>query len=79
MESLAFTVFLIVCALYLCGPLAVICAHLRWNIAAVLIGAAACWLGLFWLVTVYTWFKYMGLVSAGLGLYAMYKAARNLT
>jgi hypothetical protein len=78
-ESLAFMVFLIVCAIYLCGPAAVILAYYRWNIAAVLIGAAACWLGIFWLITVYTWFKYLGLASVACGLYAMYRAARNLT
>ena len=78
MESLAFMVFLIVCAVYLCGPIAAICAVNRWHVLAVLLGAFACWLGIYFFVTVYTSFKYVGLVSAGLGLWAMYKTARNI-
>jgi hypothetical protein len=45
----------------------------------VVIGALSCWLGIYFFVTVYTSFKYLGLVSAGLGLWAMYKTARNIT
>jgi hypothetical protein len=78
MESLAFMVFLIVCAVLLCGPIAAIFAVKKWSIAAVLVGACACWLGIYFFVTVYTSFKYLGLVSAGLGLWAMYKTARNI-
>lgn len=78
MESLAFMVFLIFCALILCGPVAILCANYRWHILAVIIGAFAAWLGIFWFVTVYTWFKYLGLVSAACGLYAMYKTARHI-
>lgn len=79
MESLAFTVFLLVCAVYLCGPIAAFCAVKNWPIAAILLGAAACWLGIYFFVTVYTWFRLLGLVSVGFGLWAMYKSARNLT
>jgi hypothetical protein len=78
MESLAFMVFLIVCAVLLCGPIAALCAINRWHVLAVVIGALSCWLGIYFFVTVYTSFKYLGLVSAGLGLWAMYKTARNI-
>lgn len=78
MESLAFLVFILFCALILDGPLAILFANQRWHILAILAGAIACWLGIFWFVTVYTWFKYLGLVSAACGLYAMYITARNI-
>jgi len=78
MESLALLVFFIVCAVMLCGPFAVFFAVQRWNLLAVFVGALACWLGIYFFATVYTSFKYLGLVSAGLGLWAMYKTARNL-
>jgi Na+/H+-translocating membrane pyrophosphatase len=78
MESLALLVIFIVCAVMLCGPIAAICAANKFNVLAVLVGALACWLGIYFFVTVYTWFRYLGLVSAGLGLWAMYKTARNL-
>jgi hypothetical protein len=79
MESLALLVFLIVCAAILCGPIAAVCAVNRLHVLAVMIGAVACWLGVYFFVTVYTAFKYLGLVSAALGLWAMYKTARNIT
>jgi hypothetical protein len=78
-ESLAFLVFVMICAVLLCGPVALGLAYARWNVLAVLVAAGACWLGIYFFVTVYTAFKYLGLVSAGAGLWAMYKAARNIT
>lgn len=78
MESLALLVFLLVCATYLCGPIAAFFAVKKLSIAAVITGALACWLGIYFFVTVYTGFRYLGLVSAALGLWAMYKTARNI-
>jgi hypothetical protein len=78
MESLAFLVFIIISALFLCGPVAIALALNKWSVLAVLVGACACWLGIFWFVTVYTGWKYLGLVSAACGLYAMYKTAKNM-
>jgi hypothetical protein len=78
MESLALLVFLLVCAVYLCGPIAAFFAVKKLSIAAVITGALACWLGIYFFVTVYTGFRYLGLVSTGLGLWAMYKTARNI-
>lgn len=77
-DVLALSAFMLVSAVYLCGPIALILAWNRWHLLAVLLGAASCWLGIYFFVTVYTAFKYLGLVSAGLGLWAMYKTARNL-
>lgn len=79
MESLAFMVFVIFCAVFLCGPIAIGLAYNKLNILAVIIAAFSCWLGIYWFITVYTWAKYLGLISAGLGLYAMYIAAHNIT
>jgi hypothetical protein len=49
-------------------------AHVQTGIVA----AASVWLGIYWFVTVYTWARYLGLVSVGLSLYAMYRVAHNL-
>jgi hypothetical protein len=83
MESLSLLVlstliFLLFCATYLCGPIAALFAVKKWSIAAVVTGAFACWLGIYFFVTVNTEFRYLGLVSTGLGLWAMYKIARNI-
>lgn len=78
MESLALLVFVLFCAVFLCGPLAYGLALLKWNWPAILVSGLAIWLGVYWLVTVYTWAKYLGLVSAGLGLLALVHATRNL-
>lgn len=78
MESLAFLVFLIITATYLCGPIAAYFAVKKWSFAAVVMGAFACWLGIYFFVTISTGFRYLGLVSAGLGLWAMYKTAHDL-
>lgn len=78
MDVLALSVFMLISALFLCGPISLILAYNRWHILAVFLGAASCWLGIFWFVTVYTGWKYLGLVSAACGLYAMYKTAKNL-
>jgi hypothetical protein len=77
-DVLAISAVMFVVALYLCGPIAVILAYNRWHVMAVLIGAASCWLGIYFFVTIYTAFKYLGLFSAVCGLWAMYKAAQNI-
>lgn len=78
MESLAYMVMLIVCAVYLSGPLSVFLAVRHFDLAAVIIAALACWLGIYWFVTVYTWPRYLGLASTACGLYAMYHVAHRL-
>ena len=78
MESLALMVFVIFCAVFLCGPLAVLLAVNKLALLAVLTAALACWLGIFWFLSVYTWPRYLGLLSTGCGLYAMYHVAHNL-
>lgn len=78
MESLALMVVLIMCAVYLCGPLSVFLAVKHWDLAAVILAACAAWLGIYWFVTVYTWPRYLGLVSTACGLYAMYHVAHSL-
>ena len=78
MESLAFLVFVIFSAVFLCGPIAVLLAYLKWPILALIVGGTAIWLGVYWFATVYTWAKYLGVVSAGLGLWALFKATRDM-
>ena len=78
MESLALLVFVLFCAVFLCGPLALMLAVSRWSLIAVIVAAFACWLGIYWFLTVYTWARYLGLLSAGCGLYALYYAAHTL-
>ena len=78
MESLAFLVFVIFSAVFLCGPAAIVLSVNKLNILGIILAAISCWLGIYWFVTVYTWAKYLGLFSAACGLYAMYLAARNI-
>lgn len=78
MESLAFLVFIIFCAVFLCGPFAVILAYLKWTIPALIVGGLAILLGAYWFGTIYTWFKYLGVVSALLGLWALLKATGDM-
>lgn len=78
MESLALLVFVIFSAVFLCGPIAVGLAYLKWTIPALLVGGLAIWLGVYWFATVYTWFKYLGIVSALLGLWALLKASGDV-
>jgi len=77
MESLALAVFILWSALFLCGPLAYGLARYQFNILAVLVACAALWLGVFWFATIYTWAKYLGLISAVLGLLALLKVTDN--
>lgn len=78
MESLALLVFVIFSAVFLCGPIAVGLAYLKWTLPALLVGGLAIWLGVYWFATVYTWFKYLGIVSALLGLWALLKASGDV-
>lgn len=78
MESLALLVFVLFCAVFLCGPVAVLLAVNHWSLLAVIIAACSCWLGIYWFLTVYTSAKYLGLVSLACGLYAMYHVAQSL-
>jgi hypothetical protein len=78
MESLALMVFVLFCAVFLCGPLAVLLAVNKLPILAVMVAACACWLGIYWFLTVYTWARYLGLASVACGLYAMYHVAQEV-
>lgn len=78
MESLALLVFVLFCAVFLCGPVAVVFAVNKLSLLAVVLAAVACWLGIYWFVTVYTWPRYLGLASTACGLYAMYHVAHRL-
>jgi len=73
--SLAYLVILLFILVFLFGPFAVWFAVKNMPIAAALAGIAAIWLGLQWYVGVYTWPKYLGLVSACMGAYAIWLAA----
>ena len=78
MESLAIAVFIIWCAVFLCGPVAVGLHHLKLPILAALMSLISIWLGIFWCVHVYTWPRYLGLVSAACGLYVLWKTAERI-
>lgn len=75
--SLAVLLFLLISGAYLSGPLAYALAVARFNILAVLLAGLSIWLGTFWLLTIYTGWKYLGLVSAGIGVLALLKATGN--
>lgn len=78
MESLALLVFVIFCAVFLCGPIAVGLAYFKWRILSLIVGGLAIWLGVYWFATVFTWAKYLGVVSALLGLWALLKTTREM-
>lgn len=65
--SLAYLVLFLFTLVFLLGPFAIWVAVKNYPIAAALAGIMAIWLGLFWFTGVYTWPKYLGLVSAAMG------------
>jgi len=77
MESLALLVFGLFCAVFLCGPIAYVLAWRHFNILAILVAGMAIWLGIYWFATIFTWAKYLGLLSAILGLLALLKVTDN--
>jgi hypothetical protein len=78
MESLAIMVFVIWCLLFLCGPMSLWFHHAKLPILAAITALAAIWLGIFWFAHVYTWARYLGLVSAGCGLYVVWRTAHRI-
>lgn len=78
MESLALLVAGLFCAVLLCGPAAYTLAVLRFYILAIIVAGMAIWLGVYWFATVYTWAKYLGILSAGLGVLALLKVTDKL-
>jgi len=77
MESLALLVFGIFCAAFLCGPIALGLAYGKFNVLAAIAAIIAIWLGIYWFATIYTWAKYLGVLSALCGLLALLKVAGN--
>jgi hypothetical protein len=77
MESLAFLIFLLWSAVFLGGPVAYLLALYKWNMLALLAACTSIWLGVFWFATIYTGWKYLGLLSALLGLLALLKVTEN--
>jgi uncharacterized Tic20 family protein len=73
--SLAYLILFLIVLVFLLGPFAIWFAAKNYPIAAALAGIAAIWLGLQWYVGVYTWPKYLGIVSACMGAYAIWLAA----
>ena len=78
MESLALLVFVLWCCVFLSGPAAVVLDYLNKPILAGLLATSAIWLGLFWCVHVYTWARYLGLFSAAMGVYVIWRNAQRL-
>lgn len=73
--SLAYLVLLLFCLMFLLGPFAVWFAVKNWPIAAGLGAVLSIWLGIFWFAHVFTWPRYLGLISAALGAYAIWLTA----
>lgn len=78
MESLAFAVFIIWSAVFLSGPLAILADYLERPLLSALLATASIWLGIFWFSHTYTAARYMGLLSAGMGVYVVWRNARRL-
>jgi hypothetical protein len=77
MESLALLIFVLFCAVFLCGPFAYALAYFKFNILAILVGGLAIFLGIYWFGTIYTWAKYLGAISAVIGLLALMRVTSN--
>ena len=77
MESLALMVFVLWCLVFLSGPLAVLADYYDRQLLAGLLATSSIWLGIFWFVHTYTWAKYLGLFSAAMGLYVVWRNARR--
>jgi hypothetical protein len=71
MESLAFLVACLFLLVSVSGPTAVVLAHLNLWVLAVLCGAIAAATGFQWFFATSTWLRYLGLISALLGLGAI--------
>lgn len=71
MESLAFLVFCLFVAVNLCGPGALLAAYLHYDVLAAITGGFAVLLGWQWFSTVYTWARYLGLLSLLMGVTAI--------
>lgn len=78
MESLGVLIFAIFCAVFLCGPLACLLAHYKFRVLSLLIGGLAIFLGIYWFATVFTWFKWLGVLSALCGLFALLKTTGDM-
>jgi hypothetical protein len=78
MESLAILVVWLFILVHLTGPIALALAYYDFWLAGGLLGVAAIGLGVQWYSGVYTWPRYLGLVSAGMGLSAVVLVFRRL-
>lgn len=77
-ESLAILVVCLFVAMNLCGPGALALVYFQLNIPAAVVGAAAVFLGAQWFTGVYTWARYLGIVSALMGALAVALVFKHL-
>ena len=78
-DYLAISLFMLICSLYLCGPIALFFVVLKAPYHAIWTGLCAILLGAFWYETIYTGWRYLGLFSAACGLLGIFLAMRHLT
>lgn len=71
MESLALAVLWIFILTHLTGPIALVLAYYDFWLPGGLLGAMALVLGIRWYFGVYTWPRYLGLISAAMGAGAL--------
>lgn len=77
MESLAFLVFVLFCAVLLGSPLAYLLAVLKRNWLAAFVAGVSMGLGIYWFANVVTAAKYLGVVSGFIALLAWLKVVSN--
>jgi hypothetical protein len=78
-ESLAFLVVCLVVVTNLCGPGALLAAYYGYDVLAAVIGGLAIMLGWQWYSTVYTWARYLGLLSLAMGAGAIWLVFKHWT
>jgi hypothetical protein len=75
---LAISWFMGVCAIFLCGPFALLLHYTNFPLLSAFCGAAAIWLGIFWFAHTHTYFKWLGAASAACGLLVLWLTAKKL-
>lgn len=77
MEILILLLLGLYISLFLSGPLAILADYFNRPLLAGLLATSSIWLGIFWFAHTYTWPKYLGLCSAAMGLYVVWRNAQR--
>jgi len=77
LDYLILSALMAYCAVFLCGPFAVLLHYARYPVWAALVGGISIFLGVYWCVHIYTYFRWPGLLSAACGLFVLWRSAKS--